>query len=519
MITLEYLSQSPFSFDLAELNDKTLQRKIYDYKKCIADKFNAWKSSSKQQLVFNKYLTECEDQIVKAVNSSGYSELFIKLLLEMFIHLNNEDSAISPVIIKDLETCFFGDYVYYFGEHSLHIFDSKIEHDEVHAAKLFELFEVMFENEEFLNSELEKQIESDYIRYFNKFSNYNESKNHHTLAEVKADSYVWDADLVETERADFDPGNKDEQQARDELLAKFAEFNGLMPWELLPLKEEYRSIPFANWEYKPLFSVNGYNPGYLGDYEDYYEAEQMFNGYGMGDSELDCIHEFCTYEMPKPKDEYTGKLLQALMMARSDLLRSSFLRNFTLRSSVSNEEFNQLMNDPAVKQRIESCDVSNFKTGEVFPYSTDEIASHYRGCNNDYELYFKYLELPENQRMRDAFIICVFSRDMVNMMDNSFECKEPFAQQKYGAVLTEEQRDAFYRYWQNDLIELQERSIHYQNNIVLYDLNPINFTGDGYALNQAYILHESYPDEMSARNVRVLEKILDLSNNYYCPEI
>ena len=80
MITLESLSQSPFSFDLAELNDKTLQRKIYDYKKCIADKFNAWKSSSKQQLVFNQYLAECEDQIVKAVNSSGYSELFIKTI-------------------------------------------------------------------------------------------------------------------------------------------------------------------------------------------------------------------------------------------------------------------------------------------------------------------------------------------------------------------------------------------------------------------------------------------------------
>ena len=31
MITLEYLSQSPFSFELAELNDKTLQRKIYAY--------------------------------------------------------------------------------------------------------------------------------------------------------------------------------------------------------------------------------------------------------------------------------------------------------------------------------------------------------------------------------------------------------------------------------------------------------------------------------------------------------
>ena len=100
MITLESLSQSPFSFDLAELNDKTLQRKIYDYKKCIADKFNAWKSSSKQQLVFNKYLAECEDQIDKAINSSGYSELFIKLLLEMFIHLNNEDSAISLYIIS-----------------------------------------------------------------------------------------------------------------------------------------------------------------------------------------------------------------------------------------------------------------------------------------------------------------------------------------------------------------------------------------------------------------------------------
>ena len=116
MITLENLSQSPFSFDLAELNDKTLQRKIYDYKKCIADKFNAWKSSSKQQLVFNQYLAECEDQIVKAVNSSGYSELFIKLLLELFIHLNDEDSAISPIIIKDLETCSFVDYIYYFGD-------------------------------------------------------------------------------------------------------------------------------------------------------------------------------------------------------------------------------------------------------------------------------------------------------------------------------------------------------------------------------------------------------------------
>ncbi|MCR4553717.1 MAG: hypothetical protein K5752_02220 [Succinivibrionaceae bacterium] len=519
MITLEYLSQSPFSFDLAELNDKTLQRKIYDYKKCIADKFKAWKSSSKQQLVFNKYLAECEDQIVKAVNSSGYSELFIKLLLEMFIHLNNEDSAISPVIIKDLETCFFGDYVYYFGEHSLHIFDSKIEHDEVHAAKLFELFEAMFENEEFLNSELEKQIEADYIRYFNDFSNYNESKNHHTLAEVKSDSYVWDADLVETERADFDPGDKDEQQARDELLAKFAELNGLMPWELLPLKAKYRNMPFAMWDYKPLFSVNGYNPGYLGDYEDYYETDQLFNGYGMGDSNLDCIHEFCTYEMPKPRDEYKAKLLQALMMARSDMLRSSFLRNFTLSSSVSTEEFNHFMEDPAIKQKIESCDVAKFKTVSVDPDNQEEIANYYRGCNNDYELYFKYLEQPENSSRRNDFIISVFSRDLVNMMDDSYECSEPYAQQKYGSILTEEQRNAFYRYWQNELIELQERSIHYQDNSMLYDLNPINFTGDAYALNQAYILHESYPDEMSARNVRVLEKILDLSNNYHCPEI
>ena len=31
----------------------------------IADKFNAWKSSSKQQLVFNMYFAECEDQIAK----------------------------------------------------------------------------------------------------------------------------------------------------------------------------------------------------------------------------------------------------------------------------------------------------------------------------------------------------------------------------------------------------------------------------------------------------------------------
>lgn len=72
--TLDNLSQSPFLFDIEELNDKTLQRKIYAYNKCIADKFNAWKSSSKQQLVFNMYFAECEDQIAKDVKSAGYSE-------------------------------------------------------------------------------------------------------------------------------------------------------------------------------------------------------------------------------------------------------------------------------------------------------------------------------------------------------------------------------------------------------------------------------------------------------------
>lgn len=83
----------------------------------------------------------------------------------MFINLNGENSAISPVMLNGLETYSFGDYIYYSGDH----------------------------------------------------------------------------------------------------LAKYAEFKGLMPWELLPLKEKYRNMPFAMLDYKPLFSVNGYNPDCLGD--------------------------------------------------------------------------------------------------------------------------------------------------------------------------------------------------------------------------------------------------------------
>lgn len=54
---------------------------------------------------------------------------------------------------------------------------------------------------------------------------------------------------------------------------------------------------------------------------------------------------------------------------------------------------------------------------------------------------------------------------------------------------------------------------------MLYDLDWNNLNGDWYGFNRVFIMHESYPDEMSARNVKVLEKILDLSNNYYCLEI
>lgn len=85
------------------------------------------------------------------------------------------------------------------------------------------------------------------------------------------------------------------------------------------------------------------------------------------------------------------------------------------------------MKDPAIKQKIESCNDAKFKTVQVDPDNRQETADYYRGCHNDYELYFKYLEQPENSSRRNDFIISVISLDLVNMTDDSFECSEPYA--------------------------------------------------------------------------------------------
>lgn len=161
MISLEYLSQ-----ENSHLIWQNLTNNHYRLRFTITRSALQTSSMPGNQAPNRSWCSvECDNKIVKAVNHNGYSELFIKLLLEMFINLNGENSAISPVMLNGLETYSFGDYIYYSGDH----------------------------------------------------------------------------------------------------LAKYAEFKGLMPWELLPLKEKYRNMPFAMRDYKPLFSVNGYNPDCLGD--------------------------------------------------------------------------------------------------------------------------------------------------------------------------------------------------------------------------------------------------------------
>lgn len=110
---------------------------------------------------------------------------------------------------------------------------------------------------------------------------------------------------------------KTDGEEQDENFTRFAQECGVMPWELLPLKDEYRSRPFEEWDMKPIFPVIDYDP----DPEPWQSVR--FLNYGYRDMEVFC-DEPAGLKYPEGDDAYTERLLKGMIAGRKSWRKSQY---------------------------------------------------------------------------------------------------------------------------------------------------------------------------------------------------
>lgn len=131
---------------------------------------------------------------------------------------------------------------------------------------------------------------------------------------------------------DLDSERMDEAEAEDYRLVRQAQNIGVMPWELLPLKDEYRNKPFEEWDFKPIFPVVDYDFGSYGYFQ--------FKSYGSRDDQMLAEQELARvlrlkdplsqlYDIYTPSDKpYVNELLNAMKAGRKQLDEKDFQEFF-----------------------------------------------------------------------------------------------------------------------------------------------------------------------------------------------
>ncbi len=131
--------------------------------------------------------------------------------------------------------------------------------------------------------------------------------------------------VIDTDCDNSDSRKNDEESEDIQLVQKASEL-GVMPWELLPLKDEYRNIPFSQWDVKPVLPVINYFP-YL-DIEEY-----EFKSYGLRDgiflaedayADFYGLDSFSLDLYSEPSDQYISELLKAMIAGRKSMEEADF---------------------------------------------------------------------------------------------------------------------------------------------------------------------------------------------------
>lgn len=320
---------------IEELNSESLDSYITRYKDTLEDCMRSFKIQTIPGIKEEYYdLSDIDKECNEYLKS--HTELALKLTLDTMIEIMEEDDIYDsytenrPVFLKGETTFAYFVYVYlekkflvrkFMPDDAYSIVKEKMKNLCLRYGENLEFFTDGRTNEsEFQISELKKlEAEENESEYEDKDNPYSE------IDRLCAEDEAAYASMYE------DPtyGMGYEEQEDYELVRKASKL-GVMPCELLPLKDEYRNMPFSQWDIKPILPVIDYNPKFNVPYgEDEYE----FDGYGLRDGDILAEMYYADYFnsesfsldwYKETSNPYTNKLLHAMILGRKSMEEFDF---------------------------------------------------------------------------------------------------------------------------------------------------------------------------------------------------
>jgi hypothetical protein len=313
---------------IEELNSESLDSIIARYKTTLEDCINSFKPMSVPGLKEDEYDLslidkECADYL------KSHTEFALKLTLDSLIEFMEEteyadsESEIRPIFLKGEET--FAYLVYRYMDHdymirkfilddSYSIVKEKMKYLCLKFDENLKFFTDGRTNESEFNLSKAKQLSTD--------QNQEEDKDDDPYSEI---DYLSAEDEEAYESMYSDPTyDMSDEEIEDYTLVQKASKLGVMPWEILPLRDEYRNTPFSQWDVKPILPVINYTPSFdIPEDEDY-----QFINYGLRDGDILVEDRYAYYANSESfslnwykenSDPYINKLLKAMIAGRKSL--------------------------------------------------------------------------------------------------------------------------------------------------------------------------------------------------------
>ena len=177
-----------------------------------------------------------------------------------------------------------------------------------------------------------------------------------------------------------------DEEREDYILVQKASKLGVMPWEILPLKDEYKNTPFYQWDVKPILPVINYTPSF--DIPE--DEEYQFKNYGLRDEDILVEDRYAYYAnnetfslnwYNETSDPYTNKLLKAMIAGRKSLEDYDFQKYLKKMNDYKSEQEKLL--EETKKEYLDDNDEEGFTdyvntirdSIDNFPYEDDMYVS------------------------------------------------------------------------------------------------------------------------------------------------
>ena len=322
--------EQPF---IAQILGKPLEHAVQEYRKALM-RFQDW-GGPRQQEFFQSYDLDNELGILLGYCTPRIAKLLLDCLaFKMRICLEDHPENAYPVFLADCQAVRFRHFRYepLWNKNAKFITTDTLVRDK-NAFEIFYSYALMTINA------LDDEDRACLLKHFSDFAeagnimtegDFDEAKDafessHRPLPDTLNDdaaAFYQSLDpkldtmtrLMMKEAFVYESYNHQEDwktagEEEDEKFTRFAKECDLMPWELLPLKDEYRSRPVEEWDMKPIFPVIDYDP------EPEPWQEGRFLNYGFRDIDLLC-EESEGFNYPEDDNAYTERLRKAMIAGR-----------------------------------------------------------------------------------------------------------------------------------------------------------------------------------------------------------